>query len=169
MSIPDYQSCMLPLLEFASDGETHRVADAVEALSVRFGLSAEEREELLPSGTQFIISNRVGWARTYLKKACLLEDPKRSHLRITARGREVLTSKPERIDIAYLSRFKEFNEFRLKSKKRDDSQGPADAAGADLGLYSTPDEALAYGYQKLTENLSDELLRKIMDCSPSFF
>lgn len=169
MAIPDYQSCMLPILEFAADGETHRVAEAVEALSARFGLSAEEREELLPSGTQYVISNRVAWARTYLKKAGLLEDPKRSHLRITARGREVLSSKPERIDVAYLSRFKEFNEFRLKSNKEDESQGQTVAAGADLASYSTPDEALAYGYQKLTENLTDELLGKIMGCSPSFF
>jgi Restriction endonuclease len=96
---------MLPLLEFAADGEPHRVAEAVEALSARFGLTLEEREELLPSGTQYIISNRVGWARTYLKKAGLLADPKRSHLQITARGREVLASRPERIDVVYLSRF----------------------------------------------------------------
>jgi restriction system protein len=169
MAIPDYQSCMLPLLEFAADGESHRVAEAVEALSARFGLRPEEREELLPSGTQYVISNRVGWARTYLKKAGLLADPKRSHLQITDRGREVLASRPEKIDVAYLSRFEEFNEFRLKSSKRDEPKGQADAAEADPSAYSTPEEALEYGYQKLSENLADELRERIMSASPAFF
>ena len=103
MAIPDYQSCMLPLLEFASDSIEHSVTEAVETLSKRFKLTEAEREELLPSGTQFVIANRVRWARTYLKKAGLLADPRRSHFQITERGREVLDSKPDRFDVAFLT------------------------------------------------------------------
>jgi restriction system protein len=169
MSIPDYQSCMLPLLEFAADGEPHRVAEAVEALSERFGLTPEEREEFLPSGTQYVISNRVGWARTYLKKAGLLSDPKRSHLQITARGREILASKPDRIDIAYLRRFEEFNEFRFKLNKKEPAGDQADEVEAVPTAHSTPEEALEYGYQKLSENLSDELKERVLAASPAFF
>lgn len=169
MAIPDYQSCMLPLLEFAADGAEHRIAEAVEALSIRFELTNEEREELLPSGTQYVISNRVAWARTYLKKAGLLADPKRSHFQITDRGREVLAAKPEKINVAFLKRFEEFNEFQRKSNKKDGLDGQGADHDTETSAYSTPEEALEYGYQKLTENLSDELLEKIMASTPSFF
>jgi restriction system protein len=165
MAIPDYQACMLPLLMFASDGIEHSMAEAVEKLSEEFNLSKAEREELLPSGTQFVIANRIGWARTYLKKAGLIADPRRSHFQITDRGREFLKKKPQSISTKDLKQFDEFNEFQRKSSIKSSAEEPSD----DHATYSTPDEALAYGYQKLTENLTDELLGKIMECSPSFF
>jgi restriction endonuclease Mrr len=95
MSIPDFQTCMLPLLELASDGAEQKIAEAVQKLSDRFILTAEEREALLPSGTQYIIANRIGWARSHMKKAGLLTDPRRSHFQITNRGRELLATHPK--------------------------------------------------------------------------
>jgi len=169
MAIPDYQSCMLPLLEFSGDGAEHRVAEAVEALSLRFRLTQGEREELLPSGTQYVIANRVAWARTYLKKAGLLSDPKRSFLQITERGREILASNPGRIDVAFLKRFEEFNEFQRKSNKRTAIDGQDISHDPEPSAYSTPEEALEYGFLKLTENLADELHENIMASSPAFF
>jgi restriction system protein len=74
---------MLPLLRLAGDGREYKFRDAVEALAVEFGLTADERSELLPSGTAFLFDNRVGWARTYLKQAGLLSSPKRGSFRIT--------------------------------------------------------------------------------------
>ena len=79
MAIPDYQSIMLPLLIFASDKKEHTFHETVDALADQFKLSDEEKKELLPSGQQEIFFNRVGWARTYLKKANLLISPKRVH------------------------------------------------------------------------------------------
>ena len=72
--IPDYQTCMLPLLKYAGDNNEHKFSDAVDYLSNEFNLTQEERKELLPSKTQDVITNRIGWARTYMKKAGLLED-----------------------------------------------------------------------------------------------
>ncbi|QIK37499.1 hypothetical protein GWK36_05345 [Caldichromatium japonicum] len=87
MSIPDYQSLMLPLLRFAADGNDHTTREAVEVLATEFQLTPAERNELLPSGQQPIFNNRVGCANSYLKKAGLLESPRRGALRITARGK----------------------------------------------------------------------------------
>ena len=98
MSIPDFQAIMLPLLELAGDDEIHSLNVAVSELADKLDLSEEERTELLPSGQQPTFYNRVGWARTYLKKAGLLTDPRRGHFRITERGREALESHPPRID-----------------------------------------------------------------------
>jgi restriction system protein len=165
VSIPDYQSCMLPLLEFASDGQEHSMAEAADKLAGPFKLTEAERSELLPSGTQFVISNRIGWARTYLKKAGLLSDPRRSHFLITDRGRELLATKPKSVGVKDLKRYPEFNEFQRKSNKKEEAEGQEE----EQSSYSTPEEALEYGYQKLTENLADELRERIMACQPSFF
>ena len=85
IAIPDYQMLMLPVLRLASDKEEHRFRAAIESLADEFYLSDEERNELLPSGSQAVFNNRVGWARTYLKQAGLPESPKRGYFRITER------------------------------------------------------------------------------------
>ena len=59
MPIRDFQSCMLPLLEFSADGVEHSLEEARESLSQRFSLSAAERGDLLPSGGQRRFDNRV--------------------------------------------------------------------------------------------------------------
>lgn len=90
MSIPDYQTLMLPLLKLLVDKQEHSLRETIEALAEEFGLTEPERKELLPSGQQPVFDNRVGWARTYMKKAGLLETTRRGYFRITDRGLEVL-------------------------------------------------------------------------------
>jgi restriction system protein len=165
MSIPDFQTCMLPLLELASDGAEHKIADAVEKLSDRFKLTAEDREALLPSGTQYIIANRIAWARSHMKKAGLLSDPRRSHFQITDRGRELLATHPKSVGVKDLKKYPEYIEFLNKTNAKESQE----YTGEEHSSHSTPEEALEYGYQKLTESLSDEILEKILSCSPAFF
>jgi restriction system protein len=43
MAIPDYQSIMLPLLKFASDGTEHSLREATEYLATEFQLTECER------------------------------------------------------------------------------------------------------------------------------
>ena len=104
----DALTLMLPLLRFAADGSDHTTREAVEVLATEFQLTPAERNELLASGQQAIFNNRVGWANSYLKKAGLLESPRRGALRITARGKQILGDNPARIDVKYLERFPEF-------------------------------------------------------------
>ena len=119
MSVPDFQTLMLPLLKLAGDGQQHSSAEAVERLAQEFQLSDDDRRELLRSG-QPRFYNRVGWTTTYLKKAGLLQAVGRGHFQLTDRGREVLASRPAYIDVAFLeSRFPEMSEFRrVRSKGR---------------------------------------------------
>src|SRR5208282_1242754 len=112
MGIPDYQRIMLPLLKRTSDGQEHSFPSLVDALAAEYGLTDLERRELLPSGSQFIFDNRVGWARTYMKKAGLLSAPKRGIVQITHRGLQVLKENPSRVDNKVLRRFPEFLEFQ---------------------------------------------------------
>lgn len=164
MTIPNYQSIMLPLLEYAGDGQEHLLRTAYDDLSDIFNLSVEDREELLPSGRQSTFENRVGWARTYLKKAGLLSSPKRGYFQITQRGSDVLNEKLGAIDVAYLRRFPEFVEFQTSSNKQ--SPKPIDLS-EDQGV--TPEEAMEASYLKLRSELAGELLETIMTCSASFF
>lgn len=121
MAIPDYQSIMLPLLEFAGDGQEHSLRETIEALADRFELTREERTQLLPSGQQATFDNRVGWARTYLKKAGLLRSTRRGYYEITDRGQQVLAEHPAEITAAYLRQFPAFVEF-LTPKQAKDSE-----------------------------------------------
>ena len=90
MTVPDFQTIMLPLLKVAEDGQEHSGHEFLEQLSRYFELSDEDLNELLPSGKQTRFYNRVGWARTYLIKSRLLEVPRRSFYKITERGIDVL-------------------------------------------------------------------------------
>ena len=96
MPIPDYQTLMLPVLRLASDQQEHKFSDSVQSLAAEFLLSDEEMNELLPSGSQAVFNNRVGWARSYLKQAGLLASPKRGYFTITEQGLKLLAEKPEK-------------------------------------------------------------------------
>ena len=161
--IPDYQTCMLPLLKYAADNNEHKFSDAVEYISNEFSLTKEEREELLPSKTQDVISNRIGWARTYMKKAGLLEDTRRGYFKITERGQSVLSENLDKITTKYLGKFEEFKAFRDKHIEKETDPD------ISLSVDETPEEMLENGFAKLSENLVDEVLSKISECSPSFF
>ena len=104
----DYQSVMLPLLRYAADEQEHSVREAIDALADQFRLTDEERKELLPSGGQATFDNRVGWARTYMKKAGLLESPRRSYFKITDRCLQALKTNPESINNWFLQQYPEF-------------------------------------------------------------
>jgi len=164
MSVPDFQTIMLPLLQFASDGEEHSIHEAVDELARHFSLTEEDESKLLPSGQQPIFYNRVGWARTYLKKARLFNDPRRGYFRITDRGKEVLNRNPDRIDMNYLKEFPEYNEFR-ESAREDSDESHVEEELEEL----TPEEALEEAYQKIKQDLSEEVLRAVIDSSPGFF
>jgi restriction system protein len=109
--IPDYQSLMLPLLKLVSDKQEHKYRDLIEKLAIEFQITDEERKELLASGNQAIFDNRVGWAKTYLKKAGLLDSPKRATFVITQIGLDTLKKNPDRVDAKYLRQFPAF--FRV--------------------------------------------------------
>jgi restriction system protein len=167
MTIPDYQTLMLPVLRLASDGEEHRFRDAVDTLANEFQLTEEERKELLPSGTQALFTNRVGWARSYLKQADLLSSPKRGYFQITPAGRQLLDSGIDRVDNSVLQNYPSFQEFR---KRRKNTEGSDDSeSGSTEETTQTPEDQIAAAYKIIRGNIEKEILDNIMGSSPSFF
>ncbi len=167
MTLPDYQTLMLPVLRSAVSGSV-RITDVISKLADEFELTADEREELLPSGRQTVFANRVHWAKTYLKQAGLLSAPKRAHFQLTERGSEALQAGLDRIDNAYLSRFPEFLEFkaRTRSEKTDGTQQAIEEVVASS---ATPDEALRQAHKEIQSQLGQELLDRIAAAPPDFF
>ncbi|MBU4534080.1 MAG: restriction endonuclease [Firmicutes bacterium] len=161
MTIPDYETIMLPLLKLAGDGKEHTKGAVIEELARHFSLTEDEQKELLPSGNQAKFTNRVGWARTYLTKAVLLETTGRARFRITKRGLQVLGQNPAVINNDFLNRFPEFVQFRSRSQKSV-KQESADSI-------QTPEETLEASYQGLRGQLVQELLERMKGCTPSFF
>lgn len=164
--IPTYEKIMLPFLKHLADGQEHGLNEIHDALEKQFRLTDEELRELLPSGLQPIFRNRVGWARTYLKKAGLVISPKRAHFKISDKGIELLKENPPEITAKLLMRYDEFIEFKtIKKEKTTTSKSELIEDSTD----QTPEESLEYAYQTLRSELSKEVLDTVKKCSPAFF
>jgi restriction system protein len=169
MAIPDFQSLMLPLLQFASDGHEHGMEEAVNTVAGMFKLTDQERNELYPSGkSKPIFADRLAWARTHLKQAGLIQDTRRSHFKITERGLSVLAEKPTHVGMKTLARFSEYVEFKNRSRKSATKVRPGlkDVVPVD---HETPKEAIELNYQRMNEALAQELLETIKGKPPAFF
>ena len=162
MPVPDYQSFMLPLLRYAEDGAIHTTSQAYKDLAKELSLTEEDKAELLPSGTQEVYKNRIGWASTYLKKAGLLKSEKRGQFVITDLGKEILTRHIDRLDNAYLSQFDSFKEFQNRDNA---TQSKSDVTAAE----QTPDEAIEAAISAMNNTLSSDLLDRLRGNSPAFF
>lgn len=165
MSIPKYHELMLPMLNELASGNEKTISDLKNKLAKDFKLSEEELKELLPSGNQLIFDNRVGWARTYLKKAMLIESSKRGVFKITERGKKVLKEGVNAITATYLKKFDEFREFQNLEKSTDELK--EENSGSDSE--STPIEIFEKSYKKIQSDLKKEILEQILSCSPFFF
>lgn len=165
--IPDYQTLMLPMLKIVADGNEHHVRNLVEVLAEKFQVTDDERKELLPSGNQPIFDNRVGWAKTYLKKAGLLDSPKRATVVITDLGKVTLAENIDRIDSKYLKKFESFRAFQAPN--RINIAEDEDGTNAGDSDQQTPEETLEKAYQNLRKSLAADLLNTVIELSPTFF
>lgn len=163
MAIPDFQSIMHPMLEHLSDGKIRKNRETNEFLAEHFQLSEEDLSEMLPSGYARLFDNRIGWAKTHLKGAGLIESPARAKYRITQRGLDALSQTDQPINLAYLKQFDEYKDFQSGSKN-EKSKEP-ETSTDEL----TPLEHIEFGYQKVREELELELIEKVKSGSPAFF
>ncbi len=168
MAVPDFQTIMRPLLAEMSDGGDHAITAVRNSLAEHFSLTEDELAEEIPSGRAKTFPNRVGWATTYLYRAGLIERPRRSVYRLTARGKQVLADSPERVDLKVLAQFEEFNDFR--SSKAETQQPKDDQLEIDrVESGHTPEEQIAAAYTQFRSALAAEVLDRVFDQTPDFF
>lgn len=160
-TVPTYEEIMLPLLRFAVDGQPHRVREAVNPVSDHFGLTETAVNEKLTDGRNRLI-HRLEWARTYLRKAGLLDYPARGQFQITPLGMATLKEDLREINARYLERFPGFTEFRHGR--------PNAKVGVSAELQAAdPEESIDNSYQVLREEIEGDLLERLKNCSPDFF
>lgn len=168
MPIPTYDALMLPVLRLCAD-KTWVMRDLIARVADDLHLTEAERAEQVPSGGESLITSRVHWAKTYLKQAKLLEQPKRGIVTITERGRSILQRNPSKIDNTFLSQFSEFTTFLHKSAPRTGG-GTKPAFVPEIEpTTTTPEEQITIASAALTEALRDALLARVLEASPAFF
>jgi restriction system protein len=189
MTVPGFQDIMLPLLQFAADRQEHTSSESITHLGAALHLSDQDRAELLPSGRQAKFDNRVGWARTHLTKAGLLEATGRGRFRITEEGQHVLHDAPPLINMAFLrERYPAYRAFLgypdpAADEPEHDTATAADGAAVspatdaaqaplfepDTTSTETPDERLEAAYEQLNTALAQDLLERVRGMAPAAF
>lgn len=162
-SIPNYQQLMKPILQSLADGKEHALVEISEQIAKDFGLTEDQLSAFRLSGGQRLFENRIGWAKTYLNKARLVEYARRGYTKITERGLKLL-KKNDAIDNAVLKQYPEFLEFLHRSH-------PVTVTGPDEKKEDngTPEESLEESFKAINETLKSDLLEKIKSCSAQFF
>jgi restriction system protein len=157
---------MRPLLEAHADGKEHLNRELVAQLGEQFGLTEEERREMLPSGGARLFDNRIGWAKSHITQAGLLTAPRRAISKITDRGREALRTQPARIDLRVLNGYDEYREFRNRRKSTDDEE--LDSTELEVQDSQTPEELLENAYLQVRRQIESEVLAQIKSAPPEF-
>lgn len=168
MAIPKFNETMLPILQelnIHKELSMHELSDNL--LSKYFTLTEEEKKEQVSNGyTRFF--DRVGWGRTYLKKAGLVVQKKRGgNLSITEEGRRVLESNPKEITVDFLKKFPSFLTFK--------SGGSSDSNDIDTELEErimekfTPQDFVDIGFNSIMASLESDLLERLQNTDPYFF
>ena len=165
MAIPDFQSFMLPMLRVVDVSGPVHMKDLKERLAVELGLSQQDLSEMLPSGTSSKFDNRIGWTRTYLKKAGLIEYASRGVYSITKAGKDILGTGPKKIDISLLDQFPGFLEFRTGKARGATTIGAPESASVSV----TPEESLESAYETLRGSLANDVLSSLKSVSPAYF
>jgi len=164
--IPRFYEMFKPMLEFLKDGKVHSMVEVKEYIANYFNLSEEEKNEMLPGGSETRLNNRVYWARTYLVKAGLVEIPERGKTKITESGLKVLEENPSVIDVKFLFKFPEFKQFQAKSKEKETGGTPQ---GSREETEKSPEEIIEEKITEINEAVKGELLDKILKLAPQFF
>lgn len=154
---------MRPVL-VAVDGEVAKsYAQIRDVVAPVLGVSDDDRQVMLPSGTQALFTNRVAWAVTHMTQAGLLTRPERGRYLVTERGRKVLQDHPDRVDMAVLSQFPEYQEFRARKSEKQLEKSVAVVADE-----VSPSESIGQIVEESYDELASELLDRILAQPPAF-
>ena len=170
-TLPSYEAMMPTVLKVLADGVARPLREVFELVCQHYSFTSEQLADTLPSGRQTTLRSRVGWAKTYLVKAGLIEQPKRGICLITERGRAALVSE-QSIDNQYLAQFNEFVVFTQTSREGAGNELEVEATPTEISApdqASTPQEQVEQALAAINRSLAYDLLAEILALSPRFF
>lgn len=162
--IPDFQTIMLPMLQLLEDGTSKTLNEVMALMAAYFKLNEEHLKIRVPSGQMGLFRNRVGWTRSYLKKAGLIKYPERGVYQITEEGKKFLAKNPSKLRMKQLEQFPKYQEWRQTFGDTNNKQKVATRTEEQ-----TPEEVLAGTVSELKNELATELLDKLKENTFQFF
>lgn len=165
----NWEGFMIPTLKVMSDGETRHWREFQPLVADEAQLTAEQRKERLPSGSQVKFENRIGWAVSFLTNIGALERPSRGHYRITDAGRSVLAQFPggaKERDLKALGEDPSSPSRVYQSASKQVSAEPETSAEPST---LTPIEQVQDGIERIHEEIAAELLTRLQGKEPGFF
>ena len=157
MPIPKFDELFNDILDLLSDKQEYKTRDVKEILSNKLDLTDEERQQLLPSGREPIIKNRIGWSLSALKKAGYVESHKWGSVNITEFGLKEYES-TQNITIDDLMKIPSYQDYVNGSSSEVIDDGE-----------STPEEEIEASFTQINKKLAGELLENILNNDPIFF
>ena len=164
-TVPPYHTLMLPLLKVMGTRNAMTTKQMRDEVAENLGLTLEALSQRLPSGTQNAFDNRMGWARTYLFKAGLIERPRRATYAISETGKKLLAHPPSVIDVDFLRSYEQFNQFFGSSKSDKEPLASTNVIDDEL----TPEEQIEKGVRQIQRELQDEVLDRVKQLPPEGF
>lgn len=164
MALPKYNELYVPFLKAISDEKIHSIKEIKDYISSFLNIGESEILERLPSGNQTIYDNRIGWARTYLKKAGLINATQRAHFQITSEGKKLLERGVVITDKLLAEKYLDFAAFKVSKKVSDKA-----SESVKEDVVETPQETFERIYKTINEQLADDLLTEIMNQPAAFF
>ena len=163
MSVPKYNEFFPSIIRCLSDGNIHSFKELTEYCANEFKLSDIDKSEIVSSGKNTLY-DRVGWAKTYLKKAGLITSPKRKYFCLTEEGHKAFQNGADNVTLAYLNQFDSFTEFTKKIKTNNTPLKSLPVPKTD-----SPQEQIENAINELNDELSDDLMEEITKISPYEF
>lgn len=165
MAVPSFQEMFLPFLQFLSDGKDHDMTAIREHIENHMQLTPEDRAELIPSGQFTRAANRVGWARTHLSKAGLIERVNWGIYRITDQGRAIAANPPAKFNLKFMDTIPAHKAWFHAPRK----EKPAAPAENEADEHQPPNERIEEAFEQLNGSLASELQETMAKMDPFRF
>lgn len=167
MALPKYDEFYRLVLNALQDGKSHSMKEVRNSIAQTLHLTEQDLSETLSNGSS-VYAGRVGWAKTYLKKAEMIDSPQRGYITITPAGQSLLASN-EPITNALLSKLSSaFLDF-YRPQSGNSTSTQSDSGNTQISTPETPQETFERVYNLINEQLADELLNDVLNQSPVFF
>ncbi len=167
MALPKYDEFYRLVLNSLQDGKSHSMKEVRNSIAQTLHLTEQDLSETLSNGSS-VYAGRVGWAKTYLKKAEMIDSPQRGYITITPAGQSLLASN-EPITNALLAKLSSaFLDF-YRPQSGNSTSTQSDSGNTQISTPETPQETFERVYNLINEQLADELLNDVLNQSPVFF
>lgn len=167
MAIPKFQDFLYPFLIQLKDKEAS-TQEMKDALVEHFHLTEEDCALKTKSGSAFQLNDRIGWCRQWLRRALFIEIPQRGVYRITQRGKDYLQTHSDlrQEDLLEYPEYAEYANVQTSTKETNTSDVFKEAENIET---MTPTEQMDAAFKTINDDLSADLLQKVLEMSPNFF